>query len=304
MSTLIAVVENNLGRTFRVFLCRHEKKESTVDFVDITSIPEGQHVSSYCVSTLLDIEQGCGLNLYGGEPVWYLTAENITEVKNILCDVDAIQDNSIDVTFNLNITLVPENDKAIPEGTIKWLMQKAINRAYKESLLSSENILASELVIKDVSISDLLYTATVSINYQNISADSNLICTASASENLYDAIEKYRLAGELLPTTAIGAIDLLVSIKEQKSNAKPNKAQQLLTTMQKEHNDGSISLTGDDFSAIIITPLSNGATLHITYYGAETLGLDNIKSAEMHFEGEIALLNEDDRYFFSELGIL
>lgn len=60
----------------------HDKADPMVEFFDARHMhtPRGQFVSRYYLSTLREREVDRGLNLYGGEPEWYLDASAMREV--------------------------------------------------------------------------------------------------------------------------------------------------------------------------------------------------------------------------------
>lgn len=64
----------------------HDKADPLVEFYDAryTKLdPLGQFISNYYLSTLMNTQWGdCreGLNLYGGEPDWYIDKQGMTEV--------------------------------------------------------------------------------------------------------------------------------------------------------------------------------------------------------------------------------
>ena len=60
----------------------HDKPDSLVEFYD-TSNGE-QFVSRYYVETILGIDDGVGLMLYGGSPQWNLDGKSVDSVKNWL----------------------------------------------------------------------------------------------------------------------------------------------------------------------------------------------------------------------------
>lgn len=73
------------GDKFGMDDCLTHEGETVIEFYDATYEgarfgPRGQFVSRYYVSSLDTdwIRKGTGLDLHGGEPVWKLTAENVT----------------------------------------------------------------------------------------------------------------------------------------------------------------------------------------------------------------------------------
>ena len=77
------------GKQF-YFLTVLEEGRELIKFYDQTHRtetkfqPYGQMMSSYYLSTFLEIEEGSGLNLHGGVPGWELSAEDVAFVKENL----------------------------------------------------------------------------------------------------------------------------------------------------------------------------------------------------------------------------
>lgn len=73
------------GEKYGIFT--HEKDDPLVEFYDLQQAnqkcwgPDGQFVSRYYRSTLLDGDQGNGLNLQGGVPAWQVDGGEMDKVR-------------------------------------------------------------------------------------------------------------------------------------------------------------------------------------------------------------------------------
>ena len=92
MSNLSVV--NTEGRKFEVRIvdtgdnyglnnCLVNDSDPMVEFWDMNTFPEGQFVSRYYVSTILEDESG-GLNLDGGVPEWFIDGSAMSPVYDFL----------------------------------------------------------------------------------------------------------------------------------------------------------------------------------------------------------------------------
>lgn len=98
---ILDITSHETTRNFRVKVIRkgekygiftHEKDDPLVEFWDLHQAnqkcwgPDGQFVSRYYRSTLLDGDSGAGLDLQGGVPAWKVDSEAMDKVRDWLGD--------------------------------------------------------------------------------------------------------------------------------------------------------------------------------------------------------------------------